>query len=221
MTSLSTTSKRVKRILEGHNFVRQGHLDDREIADTLRDVAHYLMKGRWYELKKEGVHDVPAQYVATYPDVEVQTVQRFGKTSCYIDLPAIPMELPMDLGVQRIVAQSNDEDESVALIPVPRYFKDIYGSLNTGMLEGLFGYEVERGKAYFTEVDGETIKERGVEKVTVDEAVISPQDVGNDDPFPAPPEMIEQMVQLTLQRYGMSTEIAQNATMKKTPNLAD
>lgn len=221
MTSLNTISKRIKRILDGSDFKRQSPLDVREIADTVRDVTHYLMKGRWYELKAEGESNLPSAYVATY-ECEVKTITRRGKTVCYIDLPATPLELPMEMGVQQIIPLgADDEREEGAMIPIPRYFKSIYGGLRAGLLEHQFGYEVERGKVYFTEKDGDNVKAFGIDKVEADLAVMSPQDIGMDDPYPAPPEMIEDIVKLTLERYGISPQLAQQATMQKTPNLAD
>lgn len=219
--TLEQIATRVKRKLTGGDYAKDNPWDVREIADTIRDVTHSLMKLRFYELRNEGGIQIPSHYIATFEPVEVKIKTRKGKSYCYVDLPANYLELPMEMGVQSVIPLVEEEEEQKSMIPLTRYFKDVYNGLATSYLEHQWGYEVRRKQLIFTEKDGETLDEAGIDELAIDLAVVSPLDSGLEEEYPIPPEMVDSVIYMTLERYGVLDPIVQRAKIEDTPNLQD
>jgi len=211
-TTLNIMAERVLRILEAGGVGRDQTWDKREIAADLRDNSLFVMKGEWFESRKRGDNIIPAHYVGSFENIPIK---KNGDQE-YIDLPAPRVDLPDEGGVQRVRPYCED-GIGKAMIPIPMDFMDVIGKLPTAYLEDNRAYYATRDKIIFYKKDGCTLEEEEINSVNVDLVTISPTDVGLNDPFPAPPELIKQIIANTLQVYGM-VQKPQDILLDENPN---
>ena len=211
-TTLHIMAERTRRILESGGVGRDNKWDIREIAVDLRDSANFVMKGQWFQSRKMGDVVIPSHYVATFEGLEVK---KKGEQE-YVDMPAPRIDLPDEGGVQRVRPVVEDEIGK-AMIPIPMDFMDVIGKLPTAYLEDNFAYYPTRDKIIFYKKDGRTLEDEEITHVDVDIVTISPTDVGLNDPFPAPPELIKEIIANTLQTYGM-VQNPQDILLDENPN---
>lgn len=217
MTTAKILAERALRILKRGNVNRDTEFDIREVMREVRDSAAYLFKGRWYQDKKDGENNVSSHYVATFEGVEVKTT---GNNYCYVDIPAPFIDLPEDMGIQRVAPELENPTANRGFIPVPRNFLDIYGTLPSGFLETEWGYEVKRGRIYFTNKNNgrKTIKDAGINTVTIEQVTFDPLSVGDNDPFPAPPDMWNEIINMTVARFAPSLTMPKDVIADENPN---
>ena len=163
-------------------------IDRREVIDALRQGAMKLMKGDYYKFLEQDQRFIDPHYVAKFKDIEVQVdAERFDR--CYTELPAQYTALKNNEGVQRVWPVTEEEIEYIEMIPIPDGAEEVYRNLTVNSaLVGVWTYSLQRDRIYFGKKDGNTLKDEKIEKVDIDIVVISPVDVGDDDPFPLPPE---------------------------------
>lgn len=163
-------------------------IDRREVIDALRQAALKLMKGDYYKLLEQGQRYIDPHYVAKFRDIEVVVDEdRFDR--CYAELPAQYTALKNNEGVQRVWPVVENEIDYIEMIPIPDGAQEVYRNLTVNdALVGVWTYSLQRDRIYFGMNDTKTLLEEDIEKVDIDVVVISPIDVGDEDPFPLPPE---------------------------------
>ena len=201
--TLRKLANQVQRILEGNALTRDSKRDERVLMTHVRQATHVVIKGEWFNARKEGEKIVSSQYIAKYEGIEVK-VDPVSKEN-YIDTPAEYVSLPKDMGIQRVDPQTNIANLNKAMVPIPTNGMDIFGPLAAGKLESRFGFIPRREKIYFTRTKGKTLKDYSINKVDVDLVVISPIDVDPDDPYPIPPELEQVIIQETIKLLGIQT----------------
>lgn len=180
-------------------------MDDRQIADHIRHVANMLLKGEYLRGYSEGDKQIPPQYVSKFSGVAV-SVDSLGRN--YAVLPTHFAKLPEDMGVCRVVPETGVAATMKGMIPIPMGAADLHGDILDLVLMEEWCYEVHRDRIYFTENNGQTLKEAGIDTVEIWLATISPEDVGMDDIFPTPPELQFDCIKGVLELLGMSEESA-------------
>ena len=138
--------------------------------------------------------EVPSCMVATYRSVAVDT----DETEFYIDLVALPISLPMDVGLWEV---SLNPALSAPFIPIPKGLFGVLNGLEELDLEGQTGYIREGTRVYFTADPGGEVKYKLL--------VYDPSNVDDYDLLPLSPEMEVDVVTGVLEiisKTGLSIE---------------
>lgn len=206
--SLKQMAQRILRLLNAGDLVRDKKFEEREIILELRDAAHYIMKGKWFQDQGMKELGIPSHYITTFRGVEVQVDDQGNN---YIDLPAEYIQLPMDMGIRSVWPDiGNKELDKTPMIPIPNQGMSlIYNSLPAGVLEMEWAFYVEQQKVYFETRMGKTLLTNTpkINKVKVQQVIISPEQVGLNDHFPAPPDVRLEIMKMVLQQYGMGEQV--------------
>jgi len=123
-------------------------IDLREVKLLVEQSLNKVLKLQVAESFKAGSIDVPKCNIIQY----TRTVTSDSTNSrSYITLPAIPLSLPMDLGIWSISATNA---AITPYIPIPAQDVLVFGSIasgtNVSYLEGQVGYYLQGTKVYFT-----------------------------------------------------------------------
>lgn len=200
--SLAALSEQVIRILTAARPTSDVHIERREVSRQMRSIAAGLIRGRWFEMKNVGeVKSLGHIYLATFKGVVVK--QDDDTEEYYIDLPAIPEDLPDDTGLQNIQPETDTPEKNKPMIPIPMNANIILSQLPVGALEKQFGFMWRRDKVYFTEQVDRTLKDEGIDKVTVQMITVGPEDVDDKSPFPLPSDLFNTLLIGTLSIFGL------------------
>lgn len=123
-------------------------IDIREVKLVLEQSINKVLKLQVAESFKAGFVDIPRcnliQYTCT-------VTSDSDNARAYIDLPAIPLTLPLDMGVWSIASATG---ALTPYIPIPAQDVLVFGTIATGnnvsYLEGQVGYYVQGKRVYFT-----------------------------------------------------------------------
>jgi hypothetical protein len=203
--SLDALSEQVIRIFTASRPTADVHLERREVSKAMRGVAAGLIRNRWFEMKNtKEVQHLGHIYMATFDGVEVKENDDTGEF--YIDLPAIPEDLPDDTGIQNIQPETGKAIKDIPMIPLPLNADIILRQLPAGALEQRFGFDWRRDKVYFTEQNERTVEEEGIDTVQVRMITVGPEDVADEAPFPIPADLITMLLSQTLVIFGVSVD---------------
>lgn len=123
-------------------------IDIREVKLVLEQSINKVLKLQVAESFKAGFVDIPRCNLIEYT---CTVTSDSGNTRAYIDLPAIPLTLPLDMGVWSIAATNA---AITPYIPIPAQDVLVFGTIATGnnvsYLEGQIGYYVQGKRVYFT-----------------------------------------------------------------------
>ncbi len=186
LTSVYNLSSQVLLMIERVDQDLQ--VDRREVIDALRQGAMKFLKQDYFKTLESGQRFIDSHYIAKFTGLDILTdVDKFERN--YIELPAQYVALHDNQGIQRVWPVVEDEIDYIEMIPIPDGAEEIYRNLSTNnALIGVWTYSLTRDRIYFGKNDGNTLLDDEIEKVDVDVVVISPVDVGDEDPFPLPPE---------------------------------
>lgn len=123
-------------------------IDIREVKLLVEQIINKALKVQVAESFQAGLVDVPKCSLTEF----TRTVNSDSTNSrSYITLPAVPLTLPLDLGVWSISATTAT---ATPYIPIPAQDVLVFGTIATGSnvsyLEGQVGYYVQGMKVYFT-----------------------------------------------------------------------
>lgn len=149
-------------------------LERRQTMLLVDQVANALLALQMQPETKIGIVDVPTCMIARYEGVAV--------TNLEANLPAFPINLPMDMGVWSVKGS-----DGTAYIPVRTDFWDLMGGLDEGLLEDQVGFYVRGRKISFTSAPTATVD---IELLIVDPALLGPH-----DPYPIPADLEIQVVE--------------------------
>jgi hypothetical protein len=185
MTTLNKLTEQVMRIFSrgtGSPENVNPLVDRREVKLLVVQATHEILAMETKDAIRLGDVNIPTCMIATYENIDV-----VGDTGAkYTDLPAFPIKLPQDMGVWSVVSS-----DRIPYIPITTAAWDLLGAMDEGLIEDQIGFYVEGRKIKFTQDPTET--------VTIKLLVIDPAEIGENDPYPVPPEIEGQVIQRVLQ----------------------
>lgn len=171
-------------------------LDRREVVLLVEQAINSLLKVQVSETFKIGLYEVPLCNLIEY----TATVTSDSSNSrAYINLPAIPLNLPMNMGVWSIAASGSAIEP---YIPIPSQDVLVFGTIASGTnlsyLEGQVGYYQQGKKVYFTK-DITTVANGSITSVVVNLLVTDFSQLSGTDLLPISPEIESLVMQSVLQ----------------------
>lgn len=177
-------------------------LDAREVKVMIEQAMNKILKAQTFERFRDGYIDVPRCNLINYTSIAI-TADASNNRS-YADLPAIPMSLPMDMGVWQITATGNPH---AAYIPISAQDWAVMGvsyangsqtgGINSSYLEQQVGYYVEGKRVYFTSDISD------LSTVDIQLLVSDLSQLGDNDILPLSPEYEVDVIQAVLQMIGL------------------
>lgn len=119
-------------------------IDLREVKLLINQSINKVLKLQVADSFKAGMVDVPKCNLIEYT---CAVTAEPGNSRSYITLPAIPLTLPMDMGIWSIAAATG---AMTPYIPIPAQDVLVFQGANLSYLEGKIGYYLQGKKVYFT-----------------------------------------------------------------------
>lgn len=216
---MATTKKKLAEIVQRiyaryadkENIDRS--LDAREVKLLIEQAMNKILKAQTFERFRDGYIDIPRCNLIKYTSQSVTADA--SNNRAYVDLPAIPISLPMDMGVWQINPTTAPHS---AYIPIAAQDWAVMGvgytdgtqsdGINSSYLEQQTGYYVEGKRIYFTKDIS------AVSTVDIQLLVSDISQSGDNDILPLSPEYESDVIQEVLRLIGMGqisqAEIAAN-----------
>ena len=167
-------------------------IDTREINLLMNQSINKVLKLQVADSFKAGLVDVPKCNLLEYTCAVTADA---GNNRSYITLPAIPLTLPMDMGIWSIAAATG---AMTPYIPIPAQDVLVFQGANLSYLEGKIGYYLQGKRVYFTK--NITLTANGtVTSVVVNLLVIDFSQIGDNDVLPISPEVESAIIDDVLQ----------------------
>jgi len=194
MTTKNILSEQIQRIYS--RFIDKENLSDvidtREINLIMNQSINKVLKLQVADSFKAGLVDVPKCNLLEYT---CAVTAEAGNNRSYITLPAIPLTLPMDMGIWSIAAATG---AMTPYIPIPAQDVLVFQGANLSYLEGKIGYYLQGKKVYFTK--NITLAANGtVTSVVVNLLVMDFSQIGDNDVLPISPEVESAIIDDVLQ----------------------
>jgi hypothetical protein len=194
MTTKSLLSEQIQRIYA--RFLDKENLSDvidtREINLLMNQSINKVLKLQVADSFKAGLVDVPKCNLLEYTCAVTADA---GNNRSYITLPAIPLTLPMDMGIWSIAAATG---AMTPYIPIPAQDVLVFQGANLSYLEGKIGYYLQGKRVYFTK--NITLTANGtVTSVVVNLLVMDFSQIGDNDVLPISPEVESAIIDDVLQ----------------------
>jgi hypothetical protein len=194
MTTKNVLSEQIQRIYA--RFIDKENLSDvvdtREINLLMNQSINKVLKLQVADSFKAGLVDVPKCNLLEYTCAVTADA---GNNRSYITLPAIPLTLPMDMGIWSIAAATG---AMTPYIPIPAQDVLVFQGANLSYLEGKIGYYLQGKRVYFTK--NITLTANGtVTSVVVNLLVMDFSQIGDNDVFPISPEVESAIIDDVLQ----------------------
>ncbi len=184
MTTKNILAEQIQRLYA--RFIDKDNISDvidiREIKLLLVQSINKILKLQVAESFKAGQVDVPKCNLLEYT---CAVTSESGNNRSYITLPAIPLTLPMDMGIWSIAASNA---ALTPYIPIPAQDIIVFQGTNVSALEQQIGYYVQGKKVYFTK--DITLSANGsITSVIVNLLVSDFNQIGDNDLLPISPEV--------------------------------
>ena len=167
-------------------------IDTREINLLVNQSINKVLKLQVADSFKAGLVDVPKCNLLEYTCAVTADA---GNNRSYITLPAIPLTLPMDMGIWSIAATTG---AMTPYIPIPAQDVLVFQGANLSYLEGKIGYYLQGKRVYFTK--NITLTANGtVTSVVVNLLVMDFSQIGDNDVLPISPEVESAIIDDVLQ----------------------
>ena len=194
MTTKNILSEQIQRIYA--RFIDKENLSDvidtREINLLMNQSINKVLKLQVADSFKAGLVDVPKCNLLEYTCAVTADA---GNNRSYITLPAIPLTLPMDMGIWSIAAATG---AMTPYIPIPAQDVLVFQGVNLSYLEGKVGYYLQGKRVYFTK--NITLTANGtVTSVVVNLLVMDFSQIGDNDILPISPEVESAIIDDVLQ----------------------
>lgn len=194
MTTKNILSEQIQRIYA--RFIDKENLSDvidtREINLLMNQSINKVLKLQVADSFKAGLVDVPKCNLLEYTCAVTADA---GNNRSYITLPAIPLTLPMDMGIWSIAATTG---AMTPYIPIPAQDVLVFQGANLSYLEGKIGYYLQGKRVYFTK--NITLTANGtVTSVVVNLLVMDFSQIGDNDVLPISPEVESAIIDDVLQ----------------------
>lgn len=184
MTTKNILAEQIQRLYA--RFIDKDNVSDvidlREIKLLLVQSINKVLKLQVSESFKAGQVDVPKCSLLEYT---CAVTSDSGNNRSYITLPAIPLTLPLDMGIWSIAASSA---AMTPYIPLPAQDVIVFQGTNVSALEQQVGYYVQGKRVYFTK--DITLSANGsITSVIVNLLVSDFNQIGDTDLLPISPEV--------------------------------
>ena len=194
MTTKNILSEQIQRIYA--RFIDKENLSDvidtREINLIMNQSINKVLKLQVADSFKAGLVDVPKCNLLEYTCAVTADA---GNNRSYITLPAIPLTLPMDMGIWSIAPATG---AMTPYIPIPAQDVLVFQGANLSYLEGKIGYYLQGKRVYFTK--NITLTANGtVTSVVVNLLVMDFSQIGDNDVLPISPEVESAIIDDVLQ----------------------
>lgn len=194
MITKNVLSEQIQRIYA--RFIDKENLSDvidtREINLIMNQSINKVLKLQVADSFKAGLVDVPKCNLLEYTCAVTADA---GNNRSYITLPAIPLTLPMDMGIWSIAAATG---AMTPYIPIPAQDVLVFQGANLSYLEGKIGYYLQGKRVYFTK--NITLTANGtVTSVVVNLLVMDFSQIGDNDVLPISPEVESAIIDDVLQ----------------------
>lgn len=144
------------RFLDKENIVgTEESFDDRELYPLIEQSINKNLKAETFLRFQDGYVDIPRCNIIKY--TAVSTVADASHNRAYCEIPAIPLSLPMDMGVWQINQTGNPHNPYIPIgaqdwgVMRPTFSGGSQdGGLTASFLEQQVGYYVEGKRIYFT-----------------------------------------------------------------------
>jgi hypothetical protein len=167
-------------------------IDIREVKLLVAQSLNKVLKLQVAESFKAGLVDVPKCNLLEYT---CAVTADSGNNRAYITLPAIPLTLPMDMGIWSITPLTG---AMTPYIPIPAQDVLVFQGANLSYLEGKVGYYIQGKKVYFTK--NITLTANGsVSSVIVNLLVADFSQLSDTDMLPISPEVESVIIDDVLQ----------------------
>tara|TARA_R100001510_G_scaffold42679_1_gene39087 strand:+ start:2337 stop:3029 length:693 start_codon:yes stop_codon:yes gene_type:complete len=223
---MATTKKKIAEQIQ-RNYARfkdrdnvQGtneSIDTREIYLLIEQALNKLLKAQTFERFTDGYIDIPRCNIVSFTPVSVTADATNNRA--FIDLTAIPLSLPMDMGVWNITPTGNPHN---SFIPISSQDWSVMGvgynsgtqsaGINTSYLEQQTGYYIEGKRIYFTK-NITTSANGSVTQVTVLLLVSDLSQLSDSDLLPVSPEIESSVIEEVLNQIsnGRISQLELNA----------
>lgn len=194
MTTKARIAEQVQRIYA--RYVDKDNpsdvIDVREVRLLVEQAMNAVLKLQVAESFKAGLIDVPKCNIISYT---CAVTSEPGNNRAYITLPAIPITLPMDMGVWSIHASNA---AMTPYIPLPGQDVIVFQGTNLSYLEGKVGYYVQGKRVYFTK--DITLQANGtITSVVCNLIVMDFTQFADNDMLPISPEVEQSIIESVLQ----------------------
>jgi hypothetical protein len=189
-------------------------IDLREIKLIVEQSINKVLKIQVADSFKAGMYDVPRCNLIQYT---CAVTSEPSNSRAFINLPAIPLTLPMDMGIWSIAASAA---ALTPYIPIPAQDVLVFGTIangtNLSYLEGQVGYYVQGKKIYFTK-DITTVGNGSITSVVVNLLVMDFSQIGDNELFPISPEVESTIIEdvLTTISNGKISQLELAAKQEK------
>ena len=197
MTTKRRLAEQILRRLSGGDASDDSQYDIREIMLFVGQALGFLVKANYLENLRYGDTSIGSQYISTFPGVPVQFNKTTGKA--FIDLPCTYLDLPDGRGIFHISPLRQQDN---AFVPVRNGSETLFSHSAAGNLEGRIGFWAEGNRVYFNK----DISREGCNEVLLKLAVVSPESIGADDPYPISSDMEIVVIGKVLEIMGIRVE---------------
>lgn len=174
MITVNQIAHQVRRDLTGGDTSKDSNFNIEYIKIRARQGLNKLLKLAIYEKRNNFDRSAVTQYIATYPNLDVEEDTDRGEP--YLDIPEFYQSLPHNKGIYAVCPNDNHQEPLIR-----RNFQSVSYGLPCYHLEGKKGYYVEGMRIYFD-------KDFDDGKATLKLIVAAPDKFGDDDPLPILPE---------------------------------
>ena len=199
MTTINKLSEQVSRLAA--RFVDRENIkplaDKREMKIYLEQAINELLKAEFMQARRYGEFEIPNCMIITYTGQTV--VQDTPNARAYVDLPAIPVHLPKNMGVWSVTKANNPLS---AYIPIPMDFLEVMGTTNVSYLEQQIGYYVYGKRIYFNK-DITLAANGSVSSVDLKLLVSDFSNFTDTELLPINADMEAMVVQRTIEKLGL------------------
>jgi hypothetical protein len=184
MTTKNILAEQIQRLYA--RFIDKDNASDvidlREVMMLLVQSINKVLKLQVSESFKAGQVDVPKCNLLEYT---CAVTAESGNNRSYITLPAIPLTLPLDMGIWSIAASNA---ALTPYIPIPAQDIIVFQGTNVSALEQQIGYYIQGKRIYFTK--DITLSANGsITSVKVNLFVSDFSQIGDNDLLPISPEV--------------------------------
>ena len=184
MTTKNILAEQIQRLYA--RFIDKDNVSDvidlREVKLLLNQSINKVLKLQVSESFKAGQVDVPKCSLIEYT---CAVTSDNANSRSYISLPAIPLTLPLDMGIWSIAASNA---ALTPYIPIPAQDIIVFQGTNVSALEQQVGYYVQGKKVYFTK-DITQSANGSITSVIVNLLVSDFSQIGDTDLLPISPEV--------------------------------
>jgi hypothetical protein len=196
-TTKNILSEQIQRIYS--RFIDKNNISDvidlREINLLVNQSINKVLKLQVAESFKAGLVDVPRCNLIEYT---CAVTSQSANNRAFITLPAIPITLPLDMGIWSIAASSA---AMTPYIPIPAQDVLVFQGTNLSALEQQIGYYVQGKAVYFTK-DITLLANGSITSVIVNLLVSDFSAISDNELLPISPEVESTIMEDVLNTLG-------------------